>query len=107
MSKVLDYLIQLIREERGEKTVEHGNRVIKIELHFWTDGIASEKGKVVPKACWDSGTIHVLKNEGHGIERLEPIHFKSLSELEQKLEEAFKKAGIVVLKRKQKPYYPK
>ena len=64
MGKVLDYLIQLLREERGEKTIEHSDRTIKIELHFWTDGIASEKGKVVPKVCWDSETIHVLKTKG-------------------------------------------
>lgn len=107
MYRGLDYIIRLLREERGEKTIEHGDRTIKIELHFWTDGIASERGKVVPKVCWDSGMIHILKNEGHGIERLEPIPFNSLSELEQKLEEAFRKAGIVVLKSKQKLYYPK
>ena len=107
MSKVLNHIIQLLREERGEKTVKHGERTIKIELHFWTNDIASERGKVVPKVCWDSGMIHVLKNEGHGIERLGPVPFNSLSELELKLEEAFKKAGIVVLKSKEKPYYPK
>ena len=64
--------------------------MLKVEVEFWTDQIASEKGKLVPKVAWDSGTLHILKNEGHANERSKAIPFESLSELQPTIEKAFK-----------------
>jgi len=103
-----DSIIKELRESRGEKKVEHGDKVIKIEVHFWTNDIASDEKRRIPKVAWDSGTIHILKNEGHGIKRSEPIHFNSLSELQSTIETAFKKRRMSLLhSRKYRPvYYP-
>ncbi|NIQ04260.1 MAG: hypothetical protein GWO20_00570 [Candidatus Korarchaeota archaeon] len=96
-----------LEQKRGAKEIERPNKMIKIELHFWTNNISSEEGKAVPKVCWDSGTIHLLENEGHGIERSD-LHFHHLSELVDKIEEAVRTQGIKVLKSRQRwdIYYP-
>jgi hypothetical protein len=83
-----------LRESRGEKIIEHGDKVLKIEVHFWTDHIVPDKKKRIPKVALDSGTLHILKNEGHGIRRSKSIPFNSLSELQPTIEKAFKDMGI-------------
>ena len=93
-------ILKKLRQERGEKEVEHGNKMIKVTLSFWTDDIAKEKKELVPKVCWDSGTIRILKNDGHGIESSEVKNFHSLSALTETIEEVFREQGIKVLKYK-------
>jgi hypothetical protein len=92
-----DSTIKELRERKVERRVEHGDRVIKLEVHFWTNDIVSDEEKRILKVAWDSGTICILKNEGHGIDRSEPIHFDSLSELQSTIERAFKEKGISLL----------
>lgn len=92
-----DLIVGKMREKTGEKEVEYGDKVIKIEVHFWTHGIVSDEEKRIPKVAWDSGTIHILRNDGHEIERSEPIHFESLSELQPTIEASFKERGMSLL----------
>ena len=44
-----------------------GDRTIELRVRFWTNGIASAEGKIVPRHAWDSGTVEVRSNESHGI----------------------------------------
>jgi hypothetical protein len=90
----MEPIIKELLPNRVEKKVKHGDKVIKIEVHFWTDKMASDKEKLVPKAAWDSGTVHILKNAGHGIKRSKSFPFSSLSELQPTIEKAFKETGI-------------
>jgi tartrate dehydratase alpha subunit/fumarate hydratase class I-like protein len=103
---ILDEIKKKLRKERGEIKANRPNKMIKVQLNFWTDNIASVKEKVVPKVCWDGGFIHILQNEGHGIKRLEPIPFNGLSDLERKIEEGLKKSGVKMLKGNKGLYYP-
>ncbi len=88
---------QLIKK-RGERKVRRPDKTIKVELDFWTNDIASDKSKVVPKVCWDFGMIHILENQGHGLKAKRNIPFYFLTELASKIEESFEGAGIKMLK---------
>jgi hypothetical protein len=105
---LLDSIIRNLREARGVKEIPHGDKVIKIEVHFWTDDLISNKEMRIPKVAWDYGTLHILKNDGHGIERSDPIHFSSLSELTNTIENAFGERGVKLLhgKKSRPVYYP-
>jgi hypothetical protein len=104
--RMKDLIIKELRKSREEKKVAYGNKLIKIEVRFWTHAIASDKKKLIPKVAWDSGTIHVLKNPGHGIMGSKSIPFNSLSELQPTIERTFKKNGITLLhSRKYRPLY--
>jgi len=104
----LEEIRKELEKERGSVEIKMPDKTIKVEVHFWTNNVSGEEGKKVPKVCWDSGTIHVLENKGHGIEKQKEIPFNSLSELTEKIEEGFKEAGIKVLKSRkvQNVYYP-
>lgn len=102
----LEEIRKELERKRGSVEIKMPDKTIKVQINFWTDNISSDNGKKVPRVCWDFGTIHVLENKGHGIERLDPIPFNSLSELIDKIEEGFTKAGVKVLKSKKDLYYP-
>ena len=54
---------------------KHGEKMIKVELYFWTNKIADEKGYVVPKVAWNAGWQNLLANKTHGLKRdAEPFH---------------------------------
>ena len=46
---------------------EHGEKMIEIKLRFWTNDIAKQKGKIVPKNAWAAGVVRVERNDSHGI----------------------------------------
>jgi hypothetical protein len=105
----MESIIRDLQEKRGCKTIKRPDKVIKIEVHFWTDGIVPpDKEKRIPKVAWDFGTIHILKNEGHGIRRSKPIHYNNLSELQATIEKAFAERGIRLIHSQKygTPYYP-
>ena len=60
----MESIIKELREKRGERVIEHGDKVIKIEVHFWINDLAEGKEKCIPKVAWDFGTVHILKNMG-------------------------------------------
>lgn len=105
---MIDSIIKELQESRGEKRVAHGNKLIKIEVRFWTDAIASDEKSLIPRVAWDSGTIHILKNQGHGIKGSKSIPFNSLSELQPTIEATFKKSGIILLhsRKYRRVYHP-
>ena len=103
----MESIIKELGEKRGEKTIEHGDKEIKIEVHFLTNDLATSKEKCIPKVAWDFGTVHILKNDGHGIERSDPIHYSTLSELQATIERAFAERGIRLIHSQKygTPYY--
>ncbi len=50
-----------------EKKVPHGQKMIEVRLRFWTNAIAKKKDHIVPKHCWDHGTLYLIENEGHEV----------------------------------------
>jgi hypothetical protein len=107
-SKSLNFMVKELRKSRGEKRVTPPNRMIKLQLNFWVDGIATKRQNIVPGACWDSGTIEILKNNAHGVSGSRSIPFNSLSELETKIEKGLENAGLKLVKseRHRPVYYP-
>jgi hypothetical protein len=57
---------------------KQGEKMIEIKLRFWTDGIAPEHGKIVPKHAWTGGVVRIERNKSHGIEPDNPKPFNSL-----------------------------
>lgn len=87
---------------------QHGEKVIELRVAFFTDEIASAQGRVVPKVCWDIGTVHLFANASHGIKSSEPYFFNGLSELPKVIEEILANNEIKILhspKRTKKLYY--
>jgi hypothetical protein len=44
----------------------HGDKTVEITIRFWTDQIAEEKGKLLPKHINNSGVIRMSTNKTHG-----------------------------------------
>ena len=57
---------------------QHGEKMIEIKLRFWTNDIAEESGKVLPKHAWSSGVVRIERNDSHGIKPGAPLPFHSL-----------------------------
>jgi hypothetical protein len=91
-------IIKRLTRRRGEKTIDEPDQMIKVQVNFWTNGIASTDRKRIPRVAWDSGIVQVLPNDPHGIGRGRAIPFNSLSELQPKLETALMEERIKLLK---------
>lgn len=75
-----------VRAPRGEKMIE-------VAVRFWTNGIAEKKGRIVPRHCWDGGTISMVANKSHSL-KASHLAFNSLSELPAEIEALLIRHGI-------------
>ena len=75
---------------------EHGQKMIEIKLRFWTNDIAPEVGKVIPKNAWASGVVRVERNKSHSIEPGPPRPFHSLLDVGSVIEKVMIEHGIVL-----------
>ncbi|MEM1582842.1 MAG: hypothetical protein QXK89_10125 [Candidatus Bathyarchaeia archaeon] len=94
---MLSELRERLKKERGEVEAKYGERMIELRVAFFTDNIANTEGKVVPKVCWDIGTVRLLANAAHGVKASEPYFFDGLSELLTTIEKLLVDNGIKVL----------
>lgn len=94
---VLSDLRERLKKEKGEVEAKPGERMIELKVAFFTDDIANTAGKVVPKVCWDVGTVRLLANATHGVKSSEPYIFNGLSELLTTIERLLVDNGIKVL----------
>jgi len=94
---MLTDLKEKLRKERDEVEAKHGERMIELKIAFFTDNIASEEGKVIPKVCWDVGTVRLLANASHGLRPSEPYFFSGLSELLPTIERLLAENEVKVL----------
>lgn len=87
------------------RDAKHGEKTIEIKIRFWTDQIAAEKGKVLPRHAWTSGVVHLERNEAHSIRPSGPIPFNSLMDLGVAIEKALIAHGVTLhASRKMKKY---
>jgi hypothetical protein len=56
----------------------HGDKMIEVKLRFWTNNLADEPGKVIPKHAWEGGVVRIERNDSHGIVPGNPLPFHSL-----------------------------
>ncbi|MEM0050698.1 MAG: hypothetical protein QXM43_00485 [Desulfurococcaceae archaeon] len=94
---MLTDLKERLGKERSEVGAKRGGRMMELRIAFFTDGIASEKGKVVPRVCWDIGTVRLLANESRGLKPSEPYFFNGLSELLPTIERLLAENEVKVL----------
>ncbi len=69
------------------------NKMISIEIKFWTNDI-NQEGGVLPKHAWDSGMIKLHMNDRHGIPSTPPKPFNSLMQINHVIEEMLVEHGI-------------
>ena len=91
--------------ELPEREAKHGEKMISLDVRFWTDGITEDKDKILPKNAWVHGTVRLNKNDSHGIQSGRTIPFNSLLELPAKIEDLLIEEGITLhLNRKMRRY---
>lgn len=79
-----------------ERDARHGEKTIEVKIRFWTDEIASEKGKIIPKHALTAGVVGIERNEAHEIVPGKTIPFNSLLDLGTAIETVLKEHGIVL-----------
>jgi len=85
-----------IKSEVATKDAKHGQKMVEVKVRFWTDEMATEKGKVVPKHAWAAGVVRIERNEAHGITPSQPVPFNSLLDLGTAIEKVLIEHGIVL-----------
>lgn len=75
---------------------KHGKKMIEVRLRFWTNNIAGDANKVIPKHAWTSGVVHIQGNESHGIAPRNPRPFHSLLDIGTVIEKVLLEHGIVL-----------
>ena len=74
----------------------HGEKMIEVKIRFWTNDIASEKGKIKPKHAWASGVVRIEGNKSHGIVPGAPKPFHTLLDVGAVIEKVLIEQGIVL-----------
>ncbi len=74
----------------------HGERMIEVKVRFWTNDIATEPGKVLPKHAWSSGVVRIEANKSHGIVPGNPKPFHSLLDVGAVIEQVLIDHAIVL-----------
>lgn len=88
-----------------EREAKHGEKMISLDVKFWTDGIAEDSDKIVAKHEWIHGIVRLNSNTSHGIKSGKPIPFNSLCELPAKIEDLLIEEEVTLhLNRKMRRY---
>lgn len=87
------------------REAKYGKKMIEVKVRFWTDGIATEKGKIVPKLCWEGGVIRMERNDAHDIIPGNPTPFNTMTELVPRIEQVLKCYGVKVIRGTAKGLY--
>jgi len=95
-----------LQDNVASKEAKQGEKMIEIKIRFWTNDIAKEKGKVIPKNAWTSGVVRIGRNKSHGIEPLNPRPFHSLLDVSTVIEKVLVEHGILLhSSKKMKKYF--
>jgi len=87
------------------REAKYGQKMIEVKLRFWTDDIADESGKIIPKHAWSSGVVRIEPNNSHGIVTSIPKPFNSLLDVGAIIEKMLLEQGIVLhLSRRMQKY---
>ena len=73
-----------------------GERMIGLRVRFFTDGLAKERGYVLPLHALTKGTVSIEANESHGITPSNPAKFNSLAEIGTAIEAVLIAHGVVL-----------
>lgn len=87
------------------KKAPHGEKMIEVKLRFFTNAIAVEDGKIVPKHAGTTGVVRIERNEAHGITPGSPKPFHSLLDVGAVIERVLIDHGVVLHPGKQMQKY--
>ena len=94
------------KDDVVSKEAKQGEKMIEVKIRFWTNNIADEHGKVVPKNAWAAGVVRIERNKTHGIEPSKPLPFHSLLDVGSAIEKVLIEHGVVLHPgRKMKKYF--
>jgi hypothetical protein len=80
-----------------EFEAKHGEKMITLDVKFWTNNIAEQDGHVVPKHGWTWGVVRVQSNPSHGIKTNGQYkHFHTMCEIGPAIEAARAEADVVL-----------
>ena len=74
---------------------EQNQKTIRINVHFWTDGIV-DPPNILPKHALAAGTVSLRANPSHGIKASDPIPFNSPMQIAGCIEELLIREGITL-----------
>ena len=86
----------MVKKDIVAKDAKWGQKMIELKIRFWTDGLAEEPSKILPKHAWASGVVRIKRNEAHGIRPNEPLPFNSLMDLPADIEKVLTGHGIIL-----------
>jgi hypothetical protein len=78
------------------REASQGEKMIEIKLRFWTNDIASEDGKIIPKHAQSGGVVRMERNKSHNIEPGKPRVFHTLLDVGAVIEKVLIEHGIVI-----------
>jgi hypothetical protein len=84
------------KENLAARDARYGEKMIEIKVRFWTNGVAKEEGKIVPKHAWSGGVVRIKKNKSHAIVPLSPVPFNSLMEIAAAIEKVLIEHDIAI-----------
>ncbi len=94
-----------IKSTLEAKEAKHGQKMIEVKLRFWTNDIAEEPGKIIPKHAWAGGVVRMESNKAHGIVPDNPMPFHTLMDIGSVIEKVLINHEIVLYpSRKMKKY---
>ena len=76
----------------------HGQKMIELKVRFWTNDIAEDPGKIIPKTAWSAGIVRLATNNAHDIRGSRPIPFNSLLDVGSAIEQCLIDGGIKLRK---------
>ena len=84
-------------KELEDREAKHGEKMISLDVRFWTDGIAETQGRIVPKHAVAAGVIKLNRNDSHGIKTTpDPVIFNTPMQLLEAIEELLIREGITL-----------
>lgn len=84
-------------KEIEEREAKWGEKMISLDVRFWTDGIAETENMIVPKHALAAGVVKLNRNDAHGIKTTSnPIPFNTPLQLLEAVEELFIREGITL-----------
>lgn len=94
------------KEDLASKEAKQGEKMIEVKIRFWTNNIASDQGKIIPKNAWSSGVVRIERNKSHGIEPSKPLPFHSLLDVGAVIEKVLIEHDVVLhSSRKMRKYF--
>jgi hypothetical protein len=94
------------KEDLASKEAKQGEKMIEVKIRFWTNNIAPDQGKIIPKNAWSSGVVRIERNKSHGIEPSKPLPFHSLLDVGAMIEKVLIEHDVVLHpSRKMRKYF--